>query len=769
MVRGRRFGVRVYTPLQDTVEAWEPCSVSPSAAVRVRGTAVRDGDSERVRTGSSTTSGGGLPRLDDMPVGSVSQDDCRCLVPSKVPLNAGCQTSGSHQSRGFGVQAFIRDDGGYTTLAVAVALLVSLTLVFATAAAHWSLARAADVQEVADASAMAGENCVAAYATIAQVLDACVLTMGLTGVVVCGAALVVAAIPPLQAKAAGIMDVGRKILEARQSFSRTAAEGLQKLEGALPALIMANSASCAAANSDGGMSYVGMAVPFPQESKSDFSFLDDDLDADDMEKDAQELAEASERKEEAHQRANEAKTKAWHADNVNDPKCLWSRVDTLTNLGSALNPRYDTPDTWEFEYARKRARNYYARRYATEHRHNDSVEELQRSAARKQFYGYAYEALGKMSCVDTEDRVNMRLEVLPHTTAMVRSTRLYTDVVWPCTLEEAGRTLHCALACPGATGAFDGNAALSAVDTGAARMCEVCRMDARAMGNVADASTNINNGFEHYWRIVVEASRDYERARNDEIEAEKEMREAAEKGRNAFDEAMEILAAHRPQLCPPGAWGCVSVVARPQTSSVPSELTSAFLSGASLPSGAAVSAATLAPDESTANNTVLARALDGLRSDSGSLVLDVVGSVTGLWGDLLVGYGSAYGSVADMGGRFLDGVEGVFGERVASWLRDKLSGLVVGAGLQPADLRLRKPVIINSQTVLDKAGMTTLGKARQVLQTLPSSPSELVGYLANMVREQLGSETFTIAELPIPGLEGVSIPLTIDLSRVGVM
>lgn len=294
-------------------------------------------------------------------------------------------------------------------------------------------------------------------------------------------------------------------------------------------------------------------------------------------------------------------------------------------------------------------------------------------------------------------------------------------------------------------------------------------MDARAMGNVADASTNINNGFEHYWRIVVEASRDYERARNDEIEAEKEMREAAEKGRNAFDEAMEILAAHRPQLCPPGAWGCVSVVARPQTSSVPSELTSAFLSGASLPSGAAVSAATLAPDESTANNTVLARALDGLRSDSGSLVLDVVGSVTGLWGDLLVGYGSAYGSVADMGGRFLDGVEGVFGERVASWLRDKLSGLVVGAGLQPADLRLRKPVIINSQTVLDKAGMTTLGKARQVLQTLPSSPSELVGYLANMVREQLGSETFTIAELPIPGLEGVSIPLTIDLSRVGVM
>lgn len=678
------------------------------------------------------------------------------------------QAHARRSAKGFGIQTFVRDDGGYTTLAVAVALLVSLTLMFGTAAAHWSLARAADVQEVADATAMAGENCVAAYATVAQVLDACVLTMGLTGVVVCGAALVVSAIPPLQAKAASIMDMGRKILEARQGFSKTAAKGLKKLEDALPALIMANSASCAAANSTGGMSYVGMAIPFPQESKSDFSFLDDDLDADDMEKDAEELAEASARKEEAHQRANEAKTRAWHADNVNDPKCLWSRVDTLTSLGPSLNPHYDSPESWEFEYARRRARNYYARRYATEHRQNDGVEELQRSAARKQFYGYAYEALGKMSCIDTDDKVSMHLEVLPHTTAMVKSTRLYTDVVWPCTLEEEGRTLHCSLSCPGATGAYDGNASLSAIDGGSARMCEVCRMDVRAMGNVADASTNINNGFEHYWRIVVEASKEYEKARNDEIEAEKDMQKAAEKGRNAFDEAMDVLATHRPKLCPPGAWGCVSVVSRPQATSVPSELTSAYLSGASLPAGAAVSAATLAPDDSTANNTILARAFDGLRSESGSFALDLVGNVTSLWGELLVGYGSAYGSVADVGGRFLEGVQGVFGERVASWLRDKLSGLVIGAGLQPADLRLRKPVIVNSQTVLDKAGMTTLAKARQVLQTLPTSPSELVGYLTNLVREKLGSGTYTIAELPIPGLEGVSIPLTIDLSKLGV-
>ena len=654
-------------------------------------------------------------------------------------------------------------------MAMAVALLVSLTLVFGTAAAHWSMARAADIQEVADATAMAGENCVAAFSTVAQVLDACVLSMGIAGVVVCGAGLVVAAIPPLQAKAPQILDAGRKVLDARRSFATSAAKGLKRFEEALPALIMANSASCAQANSSGGLSYVGMALPFPQDSRSDFSFLEDGLDASEMERDAERLSDASAKKQEAHERANAAKTRAWRADNVDDPKCLRSRVATLTSLGGRLNPSYASVDVWEFEYARVRARNYYGRRYATEHPANGGTEELQRSCARKQFYGYAYEAVGKMSCKDTETEVSMKLEVLPHTTAMVRSTRLYTDVVWPCTVEEEGRTLHCSLSCPGAMGAFSGNASLASIDSGSARMCSICRMDARAMGNVADASTNINNGFEHYWRIVVEASKDYERARNDEIAAEKEMQKAAEEGRSAFDKAMDVLAVDRPKLCPPGAWGCVSVVCRPQAVSTPTELTRGFVSGARLPAGAAVSAATLAPDETTAGNTILARAFDGLRSQvgGGSLALDLVGNVTTLWGDLLVGYGSAYGRVESAAGTFLNGVEGVFGEKVAEWLRSKLNGLVSGAGLQPADLRLRKPVLVNSQTVLDKAGYTTIATVRQTLQELPTSASELIALMRSRVTSLLGSGEFTIAELPIPGLEGVRIPLTIDLSKVG--
>ena len=101
----------------------------------------------------------------------------------------------------------------------------------------------------------------AAFSTIAQVLDACVLSMGLLGVIVYGAGMVAAAIPILQESAPAILEAGEKILDARRGFARSAAEGIRRLEGAMPALIAANSASCVQANSQGPVAYAGLAVP----------------------------------------------------------------------------------------------------------------------------------------------------------------------------------------------------------------------------------------------------------------------------------------------------------------------------------------------------------------------------------------------------------------------------------------------------------------------------------------------------------------------------
>ena len=87
-------------------------------------------------------------------------------------------------------------------------------------------------------------------------------------------------------------------------------------------------------------------------------------------------------------------------------------------------------------------------------------------------------------------------------------------------------------------------------------------MDSSAMGSVAAASTSIDNGFEHYWKTIVDESERYEAAREDLAEAQEQMRGLADEGASAFDRAMQALAVPRPKLCPPGAWGCVDGACR---------------------------------------------------------------------------------------------------------------------------------------------------------------------------------------------------------------
>lgn len=356
----------------------------------------------------------------------------------------------------------------------------------------------------------------------------------------------------------------------------------------------------------------------------------------------------------------------------------------------------------------------------------------------------------------------MSLPDLPHTTETVRASSLYTDQIWPCTMEGGRRVLHCSEGCPGATGVPAGLASLADIDSGAAERCEVCHMDASAMGNVADASTNISNGFEHYWHVIVDASREYQDAVEEGREAERRMRECAEKGADAFEKALEILSVERPKLQPPGCFGCVSVVRRAEAE-VPSSLTATFLSPALLPAGYAISAATLAPDDASDGSNVLSSLVDGLRERGAGAGVSLVGDVGALWGRLLMGYGSAFESTAEVGSDFLDGVGSVFGEKVASWLRGRIDSVLEQTGLAPADLRLRKPVLVNSQQVLDRAGYDKASKAREFIESLPNDREGQVRACMDRVRQELGGLELTVAEIPIPGLEGQSIPLTITL------
>lgn len=683
-------------------------------------------------------------------------------------MTNGSTCGGSGRRPACALSAFRDDEGGFTTVAVAVALMLSLTLVFAAASAGWVASRSSEVQRVADASALAGANAVAAFSTVAQVLDACVLSLGVTGMVVYGAGLVASCVPGLTAVGAQLCTTGGQILEARRGFARSAASGLERLEAALPTLVVANSASCVAANGEDGLSYVGCALPVPLESGSDFSALLADADDAPLDGLSERMRDASLDAREARERADEALERGWMADCGSRPHSLHERAGALAGLPSSANPHYPSCETWGFGVPLVRARAYYAARLANERVVGSTPEELTDAACRRAFYEYALGRVRSGSWAEHPDgTVEADLPLLPRNADETRATELYTRVAWPCTDEGGSRTLHSSLDCPGATGGPSGSASLAQLDAGAVSRCPQCQMDVGDLGRVASASTSIENGFEHHWRIIVEASEDYEAARDDLAAAEARTRELAEEGELEFERALEQLTTGRPTLRPPGAWGCVAVVARPEGTVVPTELTASFLSSAELPAGAAVSAATLAPDESTAENNVLASFFDSL-SVSDSVLGGALDGVMELWGSLLVGYGSAHGRVAEVGEGFLDRFDGVMGGSVGAWLRDQLGGVMRDLGLEPVDMRLRKPVLTNSRDVLERGGVEQASAVRDLLSRLPDSAS--VADLARAVGvtppAALGEGGLMVAELPIPGT-GVSIPLSVDLTGAG--
>lgn len=664
-----------------------------------------------------------------------------------------------------GIDTFVREDGGYTSIAVACALLVSMALTCSLVSVAWVQNRSADVQAVADAGALAASNVVGSYTTVATTLDACVLTLGLTGIVTLGAGLVVSAVPGLSAAGATTIGSGMKILQARTRFATSAAKGLKAIEATLPLAMAARSFAVVEANDTDAINYAGAAIGFPQQSESDFSALEADVSGEEIEQAATKLQEASDKAKEAQEKADAAKLEGWLADCGGDPMSMWERADTVASLSPALNPYYASVGSWTFGAALVRARSYYPHRASIEAPEGSGIDALTDSACRLAFYEYAAAKVrdGHYSEL-TDGRVDIDLPELPSNISQMKETTLYTEARWPCTQESAGRALHSVASCPGATGAASGKASLAQLDAGQVVSCSTCKMSSADMGSVAAASTSIENGFEHYWRRVVEASRTYQQACDELAEATEQMRGLADEGASAFEKALDALSVPRPKLCPPGAWGCVAVVTR-GGSEVPEQLSNAFAGQGSLPAGAAVSAAVLAPDSDSDGNDVLTRLFEAIGQDVGDGDAGVIGKIGELWSGLLKGYGSAVDGLSTAADAALSatGESGL----VANWLKDRLCKLIKAAGFELADMRLRKPVLTSTQNVLEKSGYENASTVRELVGRLPSSgdADSIARALGQQITNELGSSTFTVAELPIPGIDS-TLPLTLDVNAL---
>ena len=674
-----------------------------------------------------------------------------------------------------GIDLFI-EDGAYTTLSSAVVILVVLTLLFSSAAAIWSMSRAGDTQAAADSGALAGANVVASYHTAATVVDASILSLGLAGFATIGTGLVAILIPGAELAAGDMVDTGTEIIKTRNKFAKSASKGLQKIEMALPYLVAARATQAVSAQDTEGATYTGTALAVPRTSESDFVALEGSEISTDVIKDtSKDLERAADELQKASEETAKAKERAWLADcggsdpaSVGSCSCMWERARSLAKLSDIENPHYASSVTWEPQVALDRAKAYYRLRLANEAPQGSSVETKAESAARKAFYTYASAEVNRAYITEDGDRTTSYIPLLPRNTDEVRATELYTDAAWPTSTNDGKTYLHYGTSCPNYKKGVPGGLASVAAYDGQDK-CNRCHFGVSSLGAVAAPSTSIENGFEYHFDEFKGALEDYVECRNKELELMRQTEDEADRAGNAFDEAIKALSGERPRIAPPGRNGVVAFAVSGAISS-PDELSSSFNAAVRLGERGAISAAVLAPDDATAQNNVLSRFFSTLEERSGG-VAGVLDGVMDVWGRLLVGYGDIQGSADELMGEMIDGLGGGSGAlgSIASWLGDTVSASVAALGLEPCDLRLRKPVLTDTANVTKSPGsdITGLSKVQDKLRSIPlgvTDPKALCEALEYQVERTISGAVFTLAEIPLPG--GGSIPLTVDVATL---
>ena len=703
----------------------------------------------------------------------------RCLLRATRELADRCRP-GAHRKRGgfmgrAGVDLFI-EDGAYTTLSSAVVILVVLTLLFSSTAAIWSMSRAGDTQVAADSGALAGANVVSSYHTAATVVDASILSLGLAGFATIGTGLVAILIPGAELAAGDMVDTGIEIIKTRNKFAKSASEGLQKLETALPYLVAARATQAVSAQDTDSVTYTGTALAVPRTSESDFAALEgSEISTDAIKDTSEDLEHAAEELQKASEKTAKAKERAWLADcggsdkgSVGSCSCMWERAKSLAGLSGIENPHYASSITWEPQVALDRARAYYRSRLASEAPQGSSVEMRAESAARKAFYTYASAEVDRAYITEDGDKVSSYIPLLPRNSDEVRATELYTDAVWSTSINDGKAYLHYGVSCPNyKKGTPNGFA--SVADYDGQDKCSKCHFGVSSLGAVAAPSTSIENGFEYHFDKFKDAVEDYVKCRNKELELERQTEDEADRAGNAFDQAIKALSGERPRIAPPGRNGVVAFAISGDMAS-PDELNSSFNTAVKLGSRGAISAAVLAPDDATAQNNVLSRFFSTLEERSGG-VAGVLDGVMDVWGRLLVGYGDIQGSADELMGEMIDDLGGGSGAlgSIASWLGDTVSASVAALGLEPCDLRLRKPVLTDSANVIKSPGsdITGLSKVQDKLRSIPlgvTDPKALCEALEYQVERTISGAVFTLAEIPLPG--GGSIPLTVDVATL---
>lgn len=600
----------------------------------------------------------------------------------------------------------LHDEKGFSTVGVALALLITLALIFTAAQVYEIESVSADIQEVADVAALAAENVVGEYYVVGLVCDAMALSLSLSSLCCLGLSIAAACTPVTATLSETLWQTAQKLKRSQTSFVERAQDALERLKLVLPLAAAAKAKSVIDANSGvrGGASYTSIAVLVPWQTDpleaTEHRISDDAFQEAEEKRDT--IKDLGEKAEEAAHDANAFKEAAYRFDSSSESSyCMYERAKTLAHLDAHENPYYASAETWDFDVALARAQAYYRARTQIEAPSDGSVAERARSALRKKLYQYASEELAKGYVERTTESFEAYFPRLPKNTDEMKRTTLYTDACYPISVSTQGkRVLHAFEGCPAyAQGTKAGHGSLAQADGNAAfEKCPQCQFDATSMGSVASASSSIDNGFEYHYLKVADLAASYQDAYQRANESSQELKGQTKELFQSIGEAFEEADSQRIKIDPPGKFGAVAFVVT--TDPGRSNLTTRFVNSTEqLRARVALSGATLLPESTESGKNAINSILDGY-AEAG-----VAGGASGarialdLWSRLLEGYGEAQETLMGVLNDAIDAIPFASESGLGSWAADCFESIIEGVGLQPADLSPRKAALVNTMHI----------------------------------------------------------------------
>lgn len=678
--------------------------------------------------------------------------------------------------RGF-IDFFWDKEGGFSTAGIVLALLITICLLFTVARVYEVNSASADVQEVADAAALAAENVVAEFYIVVALCDATVLSLSLMFISTLALGVVCLCTPVTVSFAEAFFKAAEKIKDARDSFAEKAQHSLDKFQSVLPFLALTKAQSVFQANSSlpRGGEYSGVALLVPWEGEDDGSLVFDKSDDAQkrIESKSDELKERGEKAEEAAKKGRASKERAFlHDSGSQTDYCMYERAEHLAGMTGSENPFFSSVETWSFSAALDRAKVYYEKRAQQEEPGGNSVAEQSNSALRKRFYEFAIQEIQKGYVYETDESFEAYFPLLPKNTNEMRETVLYTESIYPIGNSSGKEMMHAWGGCPGLNGQERmGTGSIQQLEKGSYETCTACDFKVSSMGSVASASTNIENGFEYHYLVVAKEAEEYQKAKKEFSPSAKKVKGITNDLLGYLKEAFDQACNQRIKVSPPGKFGVVCLAVNQDSQSSFSHLASLFIADSgNLGPCVALSSAVLVKESSDEKKTIISSFFDGV-SEEEAPAFGPLRILFDVWSSFLSAYTDGYDALLVGIQKALNAIPFMSESKLGDWASSRLEEMVISVGLEPADLSSPKPVLINSEHVLSMGEDSFSAKLLSVKHFASTSllaGGNIFGDALDGIEESGSrfldefSQGFEIASIEI--FEGaITIPITITL------